>query len=59
MKHTPGPWAWQAQDESFKIASERHQPDNHVWWTWAADNTQMEVDGSEIDMGRLKLIWAD
>jgi hypothetical protein len=41
--------------ESFRVSAERHPPDDHVWCTYIADGTRFEVDGSEIDMGRLKL----
>jgi len=41
--------------EPFEIAPERHEPDNHTWLTYLADVHREEIDGSEIDMGRLEL----
>lgn len=48
----PGERLWGR--EGFSVSSEPHEPDGHYWLTYLADGTSLEIDGSEISMGRLK-----
>lgn len=40
--------------ETFSISSDSHDPDGHYWMTYESDGAQLEIDGSEVAMGRLK-----
>lgn len=51
--HQPGDKLWVR--EKFRIGTERIGDDEYAQLIYCADDEPIEIDGSEIDMGRLKL----